>query len=537
MSKQIKFGKEARKNLQIGVDTLSDAVKVTLGAKGRNVILQKDYSPPHTTKDGVSVAREIELSDPVQNMGAQMVKEAAANTVNEAGDGTTTSTLLAQAIVREGLKVMDERSIFDRMSGRRQVNPMDLKKGIDKAVEEVCKFLEIQATEVSHDNEAIKQIATISANGDENIGSLIAKAMSKVSADGVITVEEANGTTTFVEVTEGVQFINGLLSPYFVTNTEKVIAEFQDPRILLYGKKVSSTKEILPYIEVGLKTGRPLLIIADDFEGEVIHTLAQNRVKGGFQIAAVKSPSYGEKRIDLMEDLALITGGEVLTQEKNINAESFKETMLGSCSKVIISRERTTIVGGHGDKKLVKTKISQLKKLASEAKQEWDSKEILERVSKLTGGIGVIYVGADTEVEMKEKKDRIEDALAATKAAVEEGIIAGGGVALLYLSEILLDGLDHYFKKDEREGAKILLKAIREPFLQIIRNAGLDEKAIMRKCLDNSYPYGFDCRKEVFCNMIMEGIVDPKKVTRVALQSAASVASLILTTQATVSTI
>ena len=532
--KKIKFNYEARQLLLSGVNQLADTVKVTLGAKGRNVIIERDYSQPHTTKDGVTVANEIELPDSVENMGASMVKEAASKAANETGDGTTTATVLAQAIIQEGLKVLDpKRGWWQRKP--RQVNPMDLKRGIDKGVESAVAHLNTISEEVSHDNARIAQIATISANNDSDIGNLIASAMKRVSADGVITVEEAKGTETYVDVVEGVQFINGLLSPYFITNTTKAIAEFDNPLIFLYGKKIANTKEILPVVELGLQSGRPLLIIADDLEGEVIYTLAQNKMQKGFKIAAVKSPSYGEKRLDAMEDLALITGGVLITEEKGIKLEDFTIEMFGESSKVTISAESTTIVEGRGSSELIKEKVSQLRIQSQEAKQEWDSMGIDKRISRLSGGVAIIYVGANTEVEMKEKRDRIDDALGATKAAVSEGIVAGGGVALLdcisTLSSVRVDN------EDQRIGVEVLAKAMRRPFEQILQNAGEDLYIISRKVDRLGYPIGFDCKNSELADMLEEGIIDPKKVTRVALESAASVASLILTTEATISKI
>ncbi len=532
MSKEIKFNYEARHLLLSGVNQLADTVKVTLGAKGRNVIIQRDYSQPHVTKDGVTVANEIELPNSIEDMGAQMVKEAASKAAIEAGDGTTTATVLAQAIVQEGLKVLDVKTRWYERAPR-QVNPMDLKRGIDKGVEAVIAHLNVIADPVSHDNNKIAQIGTISANNDSTIGNLIAEAMSKVSADGVITVEEAKNNETTVDVVEGVQFINGLLSPYFVTNVDKATAEFENPLIFLYGKKVGSTKEVLPIIELGLKTGRPLVIIADDFEGEVIYTLAQNKMQKGFKIAAVKSPSYGEKRVDAMEDLALITGGTVITEEKGIKLEDFTEDMFGEATKVSISAESTTIVEGKGEQTLIQEKVNQLRIQAQEAKQEWDETEIRKRISRLSGGVAVIYVGANTEVEMKEKKDRIDDALAATKAAVKEGIVAGGGIALLDCLTTL--GAVKVDNEDQRKGVEVLAKAMRRPFEQILENSGDDVETISGKVERLGYPLGFDSKNGVLVDMLEEGIIDPKKVTRVALESAASVASLILTTEATIS--
>jgi chaperonin GroEL len=534
MSKKIKFNYEARHKLLSGVNQLADTVKVTLGAKGRNVIIEKEYSHPQVTKDGVTVANEIELPDPIENMGASMVKEAAGKANALASDGTTTTAVLAQAIVQEGLKILDQKKKWWKRKVK-QVNPMDLKRGIDKAVESVVTHLETLSDPVSHDNARIAQVATISANGDSVIGNLIAEAMAKVSKDGIITVQEAKGNETTIEVVEGVQFINGLLSPYFVTDIAKATAEFEDPLIFLYGKKVSNTKEILPVIEIGLQTNRPLLIIADDFEGEVIYTLAQNKMQKSFKLAAVKSPSYGEKRLDTMEDLALITGGTVITDEKGIKLEEFTIDMFGQASKVSISAESTTIVEGKGDPKLIKEKVNQLRIQSQDAKQKWDSAEIDKRISRLSGGVAIIYVGANTEVEMKEKRDRIDDALGATKAAIAEGTIAGGGIALLDCVNTL--GAVRVDNEDQRKGVEVLATAIKRPFVQILENAGEDVGSIMIKAGLYGYPLGFDVVSREMVDMLEEGIIDPKKVTRVALESAASVATLLLTTEATITKI
>lgn len=523
MSKEIKFGVDARDKLMSGVDKLANAVKVTLGAKGRNVIIQGQYAAPHVTKDGVTVARSIELPDPIENMGAEMVKEVAAKVVDIAGDGTTTATILAQSIVNRGIKTLIDND---------KINPMDVKRGIDKAVEGVVSFLDGLSEEVAHDSSKIEQIATISANSDNEIGSLIAEAMAKVTTDGVITVEEAKGTDTYVDVVEGVQFVNGLLSPYFITNPEKGIADFENPLLFFYGKKVANTKEILPVIEAGLQTGRPLVIVADDYEGEVIATLVQNRMQKGFQIAAVKSPSYGEHRKNAMEDLALVTGGVVLTEEKGLEISDFEPEMFGTSSRVTITRDRTTIVGGNGNKEDIDERISQLKKQIEESTQEFDDAEMKKRISKLSGGVAVIYVGANTEVEMKEKRDRIDDSLAATKAAVEEGIVAGGGIALLEASKQVSVVLDN---NDQDVGAQILFQALYEPFKQILKNSGLNPEKMLEQAKGWDYPVGYDAKEDTIKDVIEAGIIDPKKVTRVALESAASIASLILTTEATIS--
>ena len=527
MSKEIKFKNEARKALLRGINTIADAVKVTLGAKGRNVVIQGEYVAPHVTKDGVTVARSVSLEDPAEDMGAQMIREVASKAVEETGDGTTTATVLAQAIVNKGYNAISKRFWWQR-----PINPMDVKRGIDKGVEEIVDYLYMISEDISNDNKRICQIATISANNDYEIGSLIAEAMEKVSIDGIITVEEAKGTKTYVDVVDGVQFINGLLSPYFVTNQEKMTADIENPLIFFYGKKVPNTKEILPVIEVGLSKGRPLVIIADDFVGEVIATLVQNRVQKGLNVTAVKSPSFGDKRKNFMEDLALITGGEVISEEKGLTIDDFKPEFFGEAGKISISREQTTIVSGKGDTNLVKERIEQLKEQVENSKQEFDELEIKDRISKLTGGVAVIYVGANTEFEMKEKKDRIDDALSATKAAVEEGVVAGGGVALV---ECLpsIDTLDVY-NRDQKVGIAVLREAIQEPLKQIAENSGLNGSKVLKNVLGMPYPMGYNSKEDCYEDMIKAGILDPKKVTRVALESAASIASLILTTEVTI---
>jgi chaperonin GroEL len=538
MSKEIYYDVDARRKLKNGVDKLGNAVKVTLGAKGRNVIIQGDYSAPHVTKDGVTVARSISLPDAVENMGAEMVKEVAAKVVDLAGDGTTTATILAQAIISEGVEVIDSHRTPWWMfwnKKNRAVNPMDLKRGIDKGVEVVTRFLDAMSEKVSHDSERIKQIATISANNDESIGEIIAEAMAKVSNEGSISVEEAKGNETYVEVVEGLEFVSGLLSPYFVTNPEKATAEFDNPLIFLYGGKIPNTKMILPVIELGLQSGRPLLIIADDFEGEVIATLAKNRVQKGFQIAAVKSPSFGENRKNTMEDIALVTGGTVLNEEKGIEIKDFTKEMFGESEKTVITRENTTIIGGYGDKEEIQNRIKQLKAQIEESKQEFDDEILKKRIAKLVGGVAVIYVGGNTEVEVKERRDRIDDSLSATRAAVEEGIVAGGGIALLAcLGALLNTKVDN---EDQLKGVDILFKAIQEPARQIAQNSGLNGMEVVKECLELEYPMGYNSKEDRYENMINAGIIDPKKVTRVALESAASIASLLLTTEATISNI
>lgn len=524
MSKKIIRGSEAREKLLKGINEVADTVKVTLGAKGRNVVIQSEYSAPHITKDGVTVARSISLEDPVENMGAEMIKEVAAKVVQEAGDSTTTSVVLAQAIVSGGLKAVTDGA-----------NPMDLKRGIDKAVKAVTEKLEGYSEKISHNSDKIKSVAVISANGDEEIGGLIAEVMSKVSTEGVITVQESKDTSTYVEVVEGVQFVNGFLSGYFVTNQRKQSAEFETPLILLYDNKVNKTKEILPVITKSLEIGRPLIIIANDFEGEVLQTLATNKIQKNINIIPVKSPSYGEKRKNLMEDLALITGGTVLSEEKGLTAENFQESYFGESSRIEIDRERTTIVGGFGDKKAIKERISVLKEQIKNSKQEFDDEMTRDRISKLSGGVGVLYVGGNTEIEIKEKKDRIDDALSATKAAVEEGVIAGGGVTLLNIS--YTQGEESLDNNDQLIGYSLLMSSIKIPFEQILINAGVTLSPEELDELRYSYPMGYDVQKDEIVNMLEAGILDPKKVTRIALESAASIASLILTTEATVSNV
>lgn len=538
MSKEIYYDVDARKKLKSGVNKLANAVKVTIGAKGRNVIIQGQYAAPHVTKDGVTVARSISLPDAIENMGAEMVKEVAAKVVDIAGDGTTTATILAQSIINEGIKVLDEQRVpwwkFWK-SQDRDINPMDLKRGIDKGVETVVEFLGHLADKVSHDSERIKQIATISANNDEEIGNIIATAMAKVSNDGSISVEEAKGNDTYVDVVEGLEFVNGLLSPYFITNPEKATAEFVNPLILLYGERIPNTKTIVPAIEQGLQSGRPLLIIGNDFEGEVVATLVQNRIQKGFQIAAVKSPSFGENRKNSLEDIALVTGGTVITEEKGISMEDFTFDMFGEAGKVVISKERTTIIDGAGDKEAIKVRIEQLKKQIEESKQEFDDNVLRKRIAKLVGGVAVIYVGGNTEVEVKEKRDRIDDSLAATRAAVEEGIVAGGGTALLECLGALRN--TRVTNEDQRKGLEILFKAIQEPARQIAENSGLDGDEVVKNIIHEGYPIGYNSKGDRYEDMIKAGIIDPKKVTRVALESAASIASLLLTTEATISDI
>ena len=535
MSREIKYNKEARKKLKVGADKLANAVKVTLGAKGRNVIIEKDYAPPYVTKDGVTVANDIELPDPIENMGAQMVREAAGKAAKDAGDGTTTSTILAQALINESLKIIDNLSMWDRLLAKQGVNPMDIKRGIDKGVIAVVNRLSQLSEEVSHDNDRIRQIATISANGDEEIGQLIANAMKKVTSDGIITPEESKGTNTFVDVVEGLRFVNGLMHPVFVTNPKKIIGEYEDVNIVFYSGKISTAKQIVPIIEMGLNKQKPLVIVAHDFDGDVVLTFAKNKKEKGFDIIPVKAPAYGELRRDMMEDLAIFTGGTNLTEEKNIKPEKFTEDMFGQASKIILSKEDTTIVGSGENQEAVNKRIEELKHQIDDTSQEFDDSEIKGRIAKLKGGIAIIYVGANTEVEMNEKKDRVDDALEATKSAVQEGVVAGGGVALLEASRILEDLKGD--NKDQSKGIEILRKAIISPLRQIALNSGLDPDYIAGQAFDLGYPMGYDVKEGGFNNLLKQGVIDPKKVTRVALESAASIATLIITSEATINII
>jgi len=535
MSREIKYNKEARKKLKVGADKLANAVKVTLGAKGRNVIIEKDYAPPYVTKDGVTVANDIELPDPIENMGAQMVREAAGRAAKDAGDGTTTSTILAQALINESLKIIDNLSMWDRLLAKQGVNPMDIKRGIDKGVIAVVNRLSQLSEEVSHDNDRIRQIATISANGDEEIGQLIANAMKKVTSDGIITPEESKGTNTFVDVVEGLRFVNGLMHPVFVTNPKKIIGEYEDVNIVFFSGKINTAKQIVPIIEMGLNKQKPLVIVAHDFDGDVVLTFAKNKKEKGFDIIPVKAPAYGELRRDMMEDLAIFTGGTNLTEEKNIKPEKFTEDMFGQASKIILSKEDTTIVGNGENQEAVNKRIEELKHQIDDTSQEFDDSEIKGRIAKLKGGIAIIYVGANTEVEMNEKKDRVDDALEATKSAVQEGVVAGGGVALLEASRIL-EGLKGD-NKDQSKGIEILRKAIISPLRQIALNSGLDPDYIAGQAFDLGYPMGYDVKEGGFNNLLKQGVIDPKKVTRVALESAASIATLIITSEATINII
>ena len=518
MAKDIKFDIEARDGLKRGVDALANAVKVTLGPKGRNVIIGKAFGGPNVTKDGVTVAKEIELQDPLENMGAQMVKEVASKTNDLAGDGTTTATVLAQAIVKEGLKNVAAGA-----------NPMDLKRGIDKAVEAIVEDLTKQAKVVGSDSEKIKQIASISANNDEVIGELIANAFGKVGKEGVITVEEAKGTDTFVDAVEGMQFDRGYLSPYFVTNPEKMEAELDSPYILLYDKKVSSLKELLPVLEPVAQSGKPLLIIAEDVDGEALSTLVVNKLRGALKIAAVKAPGFGDRRKAMLEDIAILTGGTVISEERGYTLENTTIDMLGTAKRVTIDKDNTTIVSGAGDADTIKNRVNQIKGQMETTTSDYDKEKLQERLAKLAGGVAVLYVGAASEVEMKEKKDRVDDALHATRAAVEEGIVAGGGVALLrakaVLSKIKADNAD------EATGIQIVSRAVEAPLRTIVENAGLEGSVVVAKVAEGKGDFGYNAKTDEYVDMLKAGIIDPKKVTRVALENAASVAGMILTTE------
>ncbi|EPR72592.1 Heat shock protein 60 family chaperone GroEL [Winogradskyella psychrotolerans RS-3] len=518
MAKHIKFDIEARDGLKRGVDALANAVKVTLGPKGRNVIIGRSFGAPQVTKDGVSVAKEIELEDELENMGAQMVKEVASKTNDLAGDGTTTATVLAQAIVKEGLKNVAAGA-----------NPMDLKRGIDKAVEAIVKDLEKQAQKVGSDSDKIKQVAAISANNDDTIGDLIAKAFAKVGKEGVITVEEAKGMETYVDVVEGMQFDRGYLSPYFVTDADKMIADLENPYILLFDKKISNLQEILPILEPVAQSGRPLLIIAEDVDGQALATLVVNKLRGGLKIAAVKAPGFGDRRKAMLEDIAILTGGVVISEERGFSLENADLTMLGTAETVTIDKDNTTIVNGAGKEADIKARVNQIKAQIETTTSDYDKEKLQERLAKLAGGVAVLYVGAASEVEMKEKKDRVDDALNATRAAVEEGIVAGGGVALVRakkcLEKITTENID------ETTGVQIVNKAIESPLRTIVENAGGEGSVVINKVLEGKKDFGYDAKSETYVDMLKAGIIDPKKVTRIALENAASVAGMILTTE------
>ena len=518
MAKSIKFDIEARDGLKRGVDALANAVKVTLGPKGRNVIISKSFGAPMVTKDGVSVAKEIELADALENMGAQMVKEVASKTSDLAGDGTTTATVLAQAIVKEGLKNVAAGA-----------NPMDLKRGIDKAVAAIVENLAKQSKKVGDSSEKIKQVAAISANNDETIGELIAQAFGKVGKEGVITVEEAKGTDTYVDVVEGMQFDRGYLSPYFVTDSEKMVVDLDNPYILLFDKKISSMKDLLPILEPVAQSGKPLLIISEDVDGEALATLVVNKLRGSLKIAAVKAPGFGDRRKAMLEDIAILTNGTVISEERGFSLENATIDMLGSCEKVTIDKDNTTIVNGGGDAKTIKTRVNQIKSQIETTTSDYDKEKLQERLAKLAGGVAVLYVGAASEVEMKEKKDRVDDALHATRAAVEEGIVAGGGVAFIRAKSVLSKVTSE--NADEETGVQIVARAIESPLRTIVENAGGEGSVVVAKVFDGKDDFGFDAKTETYVNMLKAGIIDPKKVTRVALENAASVAGMILTTE------
>tara|TARA_B100000242_G_C43031970_1_gene480881 strand:+ start:238 stop:1872 length:1635 start_codon:yes stop_codon:yes gene_type:complete len=518
MAKKIQFDVEAREGLKKGVDALANAVKVTLGPKGRNVIIGKSFGGPQVTKDGVTVAKEIELEDALENMGAQMVKEVASKTNDLAGDGTTTATILAQSVVKEGLKNVTAGA-----------NPMDLKRGVDKAVDTVVDELNKQSKTVGNSSEKIKQIASISANNDETIGELITEAFEKVGKEGVITVEEAKGTDTYVDVVEGMQFDRGYLSPYFVTNSEKMESDLESPYILLYDKKISAMKDLLPVLEPVAQTGKPLLVIAEDVDGEALATLVVNKLRGSLKIAAVKAPGFGDRRKAMLEDIAILTGGTVISEDRGFTLENTTIEMLGSAERVTIDKDNTTIVNGSGDKKSISDRVNQIKSQIETTTSDYDKEKLQERLAKLAGGVAVLYVGAASEVEMKEKKDRVDDALHATRAAVEEGIVAGGGVALLRtrkaLEKLTSDNVD------ELTGIQIISRAIESPLRTIVENAGGEGSVVVAKVIDGKGNFGYDAKSEKFVDLLKEGIIDPKKVTRIALENAASVAGMILTTE------
>lgn len=518
MAKDIKFDIEARDGIKRGVDALANAVKVTLGPKGRNVIISKSFGAPVVTKDGVTVAKEIELEDALENMGAQMVKEVASKTNDLAGDGTTTATVLAQAIVKEGLKNVAAGA-----------NPMDLKRGIDKAVEAIVGNLATQTQKVGDSSEKIKQVASISANNDDQIGELIATAFGKVGKEGVITVEEAKGTDTHVDVVEGMQFDRGYLSPYFVTNSEKMTADLENPYILIYDKKISSMKDLLPVLEPVAQSGKPLLIIAEDVDGEALATLVVNKLRGSLKIAAVKAPGFGDRRKAMLEDIAILTGGTVISEERGFTLENATVDMLGTAEKVAIDKDNTTVVNGSGDNDMIKNRVNQIKSQIESTTSDYDREKLQERLAKLAGGVAVLYVGAASEVEMKEKKDRVDDALHATRAAVEEGIVAGGGVALVRAKSVLADL--KAVNADEATGIQIVNRAVEAPLRTIVENAGGEGSVVINKVLEGKGDYGYDAKSDSYVDMLSAGIIDPKKVTRVALENAASVAGMILTTE------
>jgi chaperonin GroEL len=518
MAKQLFFDIEARNKMKKGVDILANAVKVTLGPKGRNVVLEKKFGAPSITKDGVTVAKEIELEDPIENMGAQMVKEVASKTADIAGDGTTTATVLAQAIISEGLKNVAAGA-----------NPMDLKRGIDKAVAKVVESLNAQSQTIGNDSRKIEQVASISANNDNTIGKLIAQAFTKVGKEGVITVEEAKGTDTTVDVVEGMQFDRGYISPYFVTNSEKMEVELQTPYILIYDKKISAMKDILHILEKVAQSGRPLLIIAEDLEGEALATLVVNKLRGTIKVAAVKAPGFGDRRKEMLQDIAILTKGTVISEEQGYKLEGADLTYLGTAASVTIDKDNTTLVGGKGKKEDITARVNQIKAQIESTTSDYDKEKLQERLAKLSGGVAVLYIGAATEMEMKEKKDRVDDALHATRAAVEEGIVPGGGIAYIRAIESLekLKGSN----EDETTGIAIVKRAIEEPLRQIVVNSGIEGSIVVQKVKEGKADFGFNARTEVYENLLKAGVIDPTKVTRIALENAASIAGMLLTTE------
>lgn len=518
MAKEIKFNIDARDELKKGVDALANAVKVTLGPKGRNVIVEKKFGAPHITKDGVTVAKEVELECPFQNMGAQLVKEVASKTNDDAGDGTTTATVLAQSIISVGLKNVTAGA-----------NPMDLKRGIDKAVAKVVANLKSQSVAVGDDLQKIEHVAKISANGDETIGKLIAEAMGKVKKEGVITVEEAKGTETYVDVVEGMQFDRGYISPYFVTDTEKMEADLENPYVLIYDKKISVLKDILPILEKTVQSGRPLLIIAEDIDSEALTTLVVNRLRGSLKIAAVKAPGFGDRRKEMLEDIAVLTGGVVISEEKGIKLDAATIDMLGTADKITINKDNTTIVNGAGDKGAIAARVGQIKTQIEKTTSDYDREKLQERLAKLAGGVAVLYVGAPSEVEMKEKKDRVDDALSATRAAIEEGTVPGGGVAYIRAIESL-EGLKGE-NEDETTGIEIIKRAIEEPLRQIVNNCGREGAVVVQKVREGKGNYGYNARLDIYEDLVASGVIDPAKVARVALENAASIAGMFLTTE------
>jgi chaperonin GroEL len=521
MAKELKFNIEARDQLKTGIDALADAVKVTLGPKGRNVVLDKKFGSPQISKDGVTVAKEIELPDVFENMGAQMVKEVASKTADDAGDGTTTATILAQAIINVGLKNVTAGA-----------NPMDLKRGIDKAVAKVVENLKSQTRTIGEETEKIEQVAKISANNDSAIGKLIAEAMEKVHKEGVITVEEAKGTETTVELVEGMQFDRGYISPYFITDPDKMEGVLESPYILLHDKKISTMKDLLPILEATSQAGKPLLIIAEDVDGEALATLVVNKLRGALKIAAVKAPGFGDRRKEMLEDIAILTGGTVISEEKGLKLESTSLDMLGETEKVVVDKENTTIVNGAGDSKTISARVNQIKKQIETTTSDYDKEKLQERLAKLAGGVAVLYIGAASEMEMKEKKDRVDDALSATRAAVEEGIIPGGGVA--YLRAIASLDKVKGDNADEDTGIAIIKRALEEPIRQIVENAGIEGSIVVQKVLDGKDDFGFNARTDKYENLFETGVIDPTKVARIALENAASVAGMFLTTECVV---